>query len=271
MGIQNLLPVGLGTSKNTVPDQCSESIRIALENGYTHIDTAQDYDNEKYIGDGFATANVPREDVFLATKVDPANLQPEDIKQSTERSLDRLGVDYVDLLYIHWPTGEYDPETTLPAFDELRDQGIARNVGLSNFTPEMVDEAEEILNAPIFALQNEFHPFLQQKDLRAYAKKNGYPFVSFSPLIKGKFGQVEGVDEIAAAHDATPAQVVLAWVLSKENVYAIPKATSEEHILQNLAAIDIDLTDKEIQRIDSVDRVERQVWEHGPEFASPWK
>lgn len=269
MGSDSLPRVGLGTSKNTNPEQCAESIQIALENGYSHIDTAQDYDNEEYVGEGIAAADVPREDVFLATKVDPTNLRPEDVKRSTEESLERLGVDYVDLLYVHWPTGEYDAETTLPVFDELYDEGIARNIGLSNFTPDLLDEAEKVLKAPIFAIQNEFHPHLQQEELRAYARRNGYRFVSYSPLIKGKFSQVTGVEEIATAHDVTPAQVVLAWVLSKENVYAVPKATSREHLMQNLAAADVELSDEEVRRIDAVDEVERQVWEHGPEFASP--
>ena len=118
------MPVlGLGTWENEKPDQCAESVKTALETDYRHIDTAQAYDNEAAVGDGIEAADVDREDVFLATKVWIDSLAPDDVVETTEASLDRLGTDYVDLLYIHWPAGEYDPEETLPAFERLHEDG----------------------------------------------------------------------------------------------------------------------------------------------------
>ena len=114
--------IGLGTSRNEDPEGCAESVRAALDVGYRHVDTAQRYDNEAYVGDGIARSDVPREDVFLATKVSEKKLAYDDVLSTTEESLDRLGVEYVDLLYMHWPRGTYDPEDTLPAFDDLVDE-----------------------------------------------------------------------------------------------------------------------------------------------------
>lgn len=268
---ENELPdIGLGTSRNTDPEQCIRTVQFALENGYEHIDTAQDYDNERYVGKGIISADVPREDVFLATKVDPTNLGYEDVLSSTEESLNLLDTEYIDLLYIHWPTGMYEPEETLPAFDKLYEDGIIRHIGLSNFTPQLVEEAVNVLEAPVFALQNEFHPYLQQVELRKFAIDNGYRFIGYSPLLKGKFKEIEEVIGVSNKYDATPAQVVLAWAASKDNVYTIPKATGEEHLLQNFEAANIELDGEDINRIDSIETEERIIWRHDPEFKSPW-
>ena len=160
--------LGLGTWQNDDPSECTDSVETALEMGYRHVDTAQAYGNEDAVGDGLAAADVAREDVFLATKVWNTNLAAEDVHATTERSLEDLGVDAVDLLYVHWPAGAYDAEETLSAFDELYDQGKIRNIGVSNFEPHHVEEAMEILDAPLFANQVEVHPFLQQEIGRAH-------------------------------------------------------------------------------------------------------
>ncbi|MFB6135857.1 MAG: aldo/keto reductase, partial [Halobacteriaceae archaeon] len=143
----NLHRLGLGTWRNTDPEQCAESVRAALEMGYRHVDTAQGYDNEAYVGDGIERADVPREEVFLATKVSTDNLAHDDVLATTEGSLERLGTDYVDLLYVHWPTDTYDAEETLTAFQQLYDQGAIRHVGVSNFEPRHLDEARDVLDA----------------------------------------------------------------------------------------------------------------------------
>jgi 2,5-diketo-D-gluconate reductase B len=125
--------LGLGTWQNDDPQECTDSVETALELGYRHVDTAQAYGNEDAVGDGLAAADVTRDDIFLATKVWNANLAADDVHATTEQSLDDLGVDAVDLLYVHWPAGAYDAEATLGAFDELYDQGKIHNVGVSNF------------------------------------------------------------------------------------------------------------------------------------------
>ena len=250
--------LGLGTWQNDDPDECTASVETALEMGYRHVDTAQAYGNEDAVGDGLAAADVPREDIFLATKVWNSNLATEDALSTTERSLDDLGVDTVDLLYVHWPAGAYDPGGTLGAFDELYDAGKIRAVGVSNFEPHHVEEAMEILDAPLFANQVEIHPFLQQAELRAHAAEHDYELVAYSPLARGDVFESHILTDIADDHDASAAQVSLAWLRAK-GVTAIPKATGRDHIADNWASRTLELSDAELARIDDIDRTERKV------------
>ncbi|USZ69004.1 aldo/keto reductase [Halorussus salilacus] len=258
--------LGLGTWQNTDPDECAESVRTALETGYRHIDTAQAYDNEEHVGEGIARSDVDREDVFLATKIWLSNLSGDDVLSTAEESLDRLGVDYVDLLYVHWPAREYDPEDTLPAFDELRERGLVRNVGVSNFEPEHLDEAREILDSPIVANQVECHPLLPQDELVAYGRDHDVDLVAYSPLARGAVFDVPEIREVAEKHDASPAQVSLAWLFQRDGVAAIPKATGGDHIRDNYGALDVELDDEDVAKIDGIDERNREV---DPDFA-PW-
>ncbi|WP_433631373.1 aldo/keto reductase [Halomicrococcus sp. NG-SE-24] len=258
--------IGLGTYDNIDPEQCADVVAAALEMGYRHVDTAQEYDNEAYVGEGIAQAGVDREDVFLATKVWDDNLAHDDVLASTDESLDRLGVDAVDLLYVHWPRDTYDAEDTLPAFDELYDEGTIDHVGVSNFTPDQLDTARETLDAPIFAHQVEMHPLLQQEELQEYAREHDHWLVAYSPVARGKVTEVDEIREVAEKHDTTPYQVSLAWLAAKENVAAIPKTSSEEHLQDNFEAREIDLDDEDVAAIDGIEREERIV---DPDDA-PW-
>ncbi|MEF8784030.1 MAG: aldo/keto reductase [Haloarculaceae archaeon] len=255
--------LGLGTWQNEDYNQCVESVRTALETGYRHVDTAQLYKNEAAVGEGIATADVDREDVFLATKVWASRLSYDRVPESTERSLEKLGTDYLDLLYVHWPAREYDPEGTLAAFDELYEEGRIRNVGVSNFEPGHVDRAREELDAPVFANQVEMHPLLPQEELREYAERADLNLVAYSPLARGQVFDIPTLSEIADDHGVSEAQVSLAW-LREKGVTAIPKATSEDHIRDNWGSLTLDLSEDEIARIDDIDREERQIH---PDFA----
>lgn len=249
--------VGLGTYSESDKERWADHVETALETGYRHIDTAQVYGTEEYVGEGIERADVDREDVFLATKtvhVDVPGPDREDIIGAVEGCLDRLGTDYVDLLYVHWPAGCYDPETTLGTFEELHEDGTVRNIGVSNFEPATLETALDVLDAPLFANQVECHPFLQQEELREYAVENDHWLVAYSPLARGEVFDTPEIQTVADDHDATAAQVALAWLLSKENVAVIPRSTSEDHIRGNWEAQRIDLTDAEIERIDSIDR-----------------
>jgi 2,5-diketo-D-gluconate reductase B len=275
--------IGLGTYSEGDRDEWTERIQTALEIGYRHIDTAQGYENEAYIGDGIAQSNVARDDIFLATKVAPDNLAYDDVVDSVEDSLDRLRTEYLDLLYVHFPTDTYDPEETLPAFDELRDRGLIRHVGVSNFEPDQLDTAQEVLDAPLFAHQVECHPLFQQAELREYAREHDHTLVAFCPLAKGEiFGTPDDRDiddpfatpvqfdvslfrEIADKYDTTPAMVSLAWLLSKENVAAIPKASSESHMRENLEALEFSLDADDIAKIDAIDNEHRLI---DPDFGA---
>ncbi|WP_336359752.1 aldo/keto reductase [Haladaptatus sp. ZSTT2] len=263
--MRDLPSMGLGTYLNDDHDQCAQTVETALELGYRHVDTAQEYGNEAAVGEGLAAADVAREDVFLASKVETTNLASEDVLSTTEQSLDRLGVDTLDLLYVHWPLGAYDPADTLRAFDELYAEGKIRHVGLSNFTPELLEEALDHLDAPLYAHQVEMNPLWQQAELREIAEREGHHFVAYSPLAQGAVFEIPEIQEIAAEHDVSEAQVSLAW-LREKGAKVIPKATSREHIADNFAATDLTLTSEEIAKIDGIERAERTV-----EFdAAPW-
>lgn len=257
---------GLGTYSDANREQWVENVRTALEVGYRHVDTAQGYDNEQYVGEGIVTSSVARDDVFLATKVDPENLAREDVLTSTEASLDRLGTDYLDLLYVHWPTHTYDAEETLAALEALHEEETIKNIGLSNFTPDLLDDAREILDVPITAHQVECHPLLQQDRLREDAREDDHWLVAYSPLAQGEVFEVPTIQEIADDYGVSPAAISLAWLDAKENVVPIPKASSREHLQANLEAVEIALDPEDVAAIDAIEREHRLI---DPDFA-PW-
>ena len=256
---------GLGTWQNTDPEACTNSVKRAIEMGYRHIDTAQVYENEQAVGKGIAQASVSRDELFIATKVWIDNLAHDDVIESTKESLSRLQLDTVDLLYVHWPAGAYDPEETLPAFDELYSDGYINGIGVSNFEPRHLDQARDILDTPIMANQVECHPMLQQPELRKYADQHGHALVAYSPLARGGVFENDTIVSIAESHGVSAAQVSIAWLLEQGTV-PIPKATSKDHIEDNYEALTLELSNEEIERINNISERERKV---DPDFA-PW-
>lgn len=253
--------IGFGTWQNTDPSVCIESVRTALDVGYRHVDTAQYYGNEGLVGQGIAEADVPREEVFVATKVhaEKFGLAYDEVIEGLEVSLDRLDLDYLDLLYVHWPVGNYDAAETLPAFDELIDRGLIDHAGVSNFTVDLLKEAHNHLDTDLFASQIEMHPLLPQHEVLDHAQTHDYNLVAYSPLARGRVFDVPTVSDVAEKHGVSEAQVSLAWLLSKDNVHVIPKASSEAHIRDNLGALDLELDREDVKKIDGIDRTERFV------------
>lgn len=259
MPLEELPRLGLGTYSEADRDQWTQRVETALQVGYRHVDTAQGYENGAYLGAGITNSAVDREALFLATKVDTGNLGYDDVLESVEASLDRLQTAYVDLLYVHWPHDTYDAAETLSAFDELRDRGAIRHVGVSNFEPDQLDRARDVLDAPIAAHQVECHPLLHQEELRAYAREHDHWLVAYCPLAKGGVFDVAVLNEIAEKHGVTPAQVSLAWLLSKDNVAAIPKASGEAHMRENLLTRELSLDRSDLDRIDAIERERRLI------------
>jgi len=256
--IDDMPVLGLGTWENDDPDQCADSVATALEMGYRHVDTAQIYGNEAAVGEGLARADVDREEVFLATKVWIDNLGADDVVATTEESLDKLGVDHVDLLYVHWPARTYDAGDTLPAFGELRDRGLVDRIGVSNFEPHHLDEARDVLGEDPFVNQVEMHPLLPQTELQEAVAGTDTELVAYSPLIRGAAFDVPELTEVAEKHGVSEAQVSLAW-LRETGVAAIPKATSESHIRDNFESLALELDDEDVATIDGIDRTDRQL------------
>ncbi|MDS0257836.1 aldo/keto reductase [Haloarcula sp. S1CR25-12] len=244
----DLPPVGLGTMGIDDPDV----VETAIDAGYRHFDTAQIYENERVVGDGLAGAD--RAELTVATKLWTDSLAADDVRTGTERSLDRLGLDLVDLLYVHRPRGDYDPATTLPALDAVRAAGLTDHVGLSNFSLGQLETAAEYVDIAVH--QVEFHPFFRQRSLLDHAQRHGYPLVAYAPLAGGLVSEAPTLRAIAADHDATPAAVAIAWATSYENVVTIPKASSRAHLDANRAAAGLELGDDDIARIEAIEREE---------------
>ncbi|MFW5917842.1 MAG: aldo/keto reductase [Halorubrum sp.] len=257
------LPLGLGTSGLDDPAECTETVAAALEAGYRHVDTAQMYDNEAAVGEALDRVcadpdlDVDRDDVVVATKVHPDNLAPEDVRETARESLDRLGLDRVDLLYVHWPIEAYDPETTLPVFDELREDGLTDHVGVSNFTPDLLREARELLDSPIAAHQVECHPRFPQPELRELADEFDHRLVGYSPLAQGAVLDDAELAAIGERNGVSPAVVALAWALDR-GVTPIPKSTGD-HVTENLRAVDVDLPESDLDAIDALEPGDRLI------------
>ena len=245
-----LPPVGLGTMGIDDP----ATITTALDVGYRHLDTAQIYDNEGVVGAGIQASSVDREELIVATKVWADSLTADAVDTTTEASLNRLGLDRVDILYGHRPIETYDPVATLAAFDRLYKSNIIGGIGLSNFTVDQLETAQTQFSAPIAAHQVEFHPLFWSAELLAHAQQHDYQLVAYSPLAGGTVREVDAVVDIADSHETTPEAVAIAWLLSKPNVVTIPKASSRRHLDANLQARQLRLTDEECRRIDEIDR-----------------
>ncbi len=252
IGPARIPSLGLGTFQIEA-EKTADLVKAALSEGYRHIDTAQAYGNEEAVGLGIRAAGVPREEIFLTTKILPDRYAPSDFKRAAMESLDRLGVDHVDLLLLHWPSKTVPLTDTLPVLDELIEAGHVRNGGVSNFTIALLEQAKSVMRHPIAANQVEYHPFVPQAKLVAAMEGMDIPLEAYSPLARGEVMQDDTMKEIAAAHDANPAQVSVAWVLAKGGI-AIPKTGKAERLAGNRAAAEIELSQEEIGRIDGLSR-----------------
>nr|MDO8087364.1 aldo/keto reductase [Candidatus Sigynarchaeum springense] len=254
--------MGFGTWQ-LAPADCTTAVLKAIEVGYRFIDTAQMYKNEEAVGTAIAKCGLPREELIIATKVAVFNYKPDKVIKSTEASLKKLGLKYVDILYVHWPAKllGYKASTTLKAFSQLVDEGKVRHIGVSNFTPPLLDEAIEVCKGfgkAILANQVEHHPLLQQNVMRDYVAKHDMYLVAYSPLVRGEVMGMARLDGIAKKHGVSLAQVALAWEMGHGAV-PIPKATSEAHIKDNFAAQDLKLDEEDIKHIEEIKVQKRMV------------
>lgn len=248
---------GLGTFR-LKDDVVRRVVADALELGYRAIDTAQGYDNEGEIGEVLSQSGVPREQVYLTTKIKPANYRRQTLLDSLRESLEKLRVEQVDLTLIHWPVpkGEVHPEEYLAALAEARELGLTRNLGVSNFNIAGLKQAREVLGGvPIATNQVEIHPYLQNRTLVDFAHREGIHLTSYMTLAVGKVMNDEVLGDIARAHGATPAQVALAWAL-RQGHSVIPSSTKRENLASNLKAQTLELTDEDMARIGGLEQGE---------------
>lgn len=259
--------IGLGTYK-LYGKECKNVVSEALDLGYRHIDSAQMYKNEQDVGDAVRISNVDREELFISTKIWHTNLEHDDVLQTVEDSLQALQMPYVDLLLIHWPNEQYSLEKTLEAMLVLKDQGKAMNIGVCNFPLKLLTTVIEELRIPLFTNQVEFHPFLAQFDLLDYSYENDFLVTAYSPLAKGKVLENPLLQELGEHYGKNPAQVALRWLIEQENVVAIPKSSSREHLQKNIDIFDFALTDEHFEQIDALEKGTRLV---NPTFSPNWE
>ncbi len=258
--------LGLGTYRMK-GEECTQAVARALSLGYRHIDTAEMYDNEAAVGAGLRDSGVPREEVFLTTKVWHDHLAPQAMRDALHASLERLRLDHVDLALIHWPSPGMDLASALETLTALRDEGRARAIGVANFPVALLRRAVEELRAPISCNQVEYHVGLSQETLLGYARSVGVPLVAYCPIGQGRLAESEALAVIARRHGVTPAQVALKWLLDQDGVAAIPKASRQESQQANLDALAVPLDEEDRAIIAGLPATGRLV---NPGFAPAW-
>jgi len=240
--------LGLGVWQMRNRRECVDAVRWALELGYRHIDTAQAYGNEESVGQGLRESGVPRHEVFVTTKFNPTR---EDPVAEAERSLERLGLDRVDLYIVHSPRG--GPTWAWPGMERAHELGYARSVGVSNFDASEVREVVAAASTPPVVNQIQFSPYEYRKGLLEACRANGIVLEAYSPLGTGRHLAGATVAEIAKRHGHTPAQVLLRWCIQRD-VPVIPKSTHRERIEENAQIFDFTLSDEDMAELDALDR-----------------
>lgn len=266
-GGMQLPKLGLGTWRMSGA-ACTDAVLRALEHGYRHIDTAQMYGNEEAVGAALARTGVARSDIHLTTKVWWENLRPDALRRAMDDSLRKLRTPYVDLYLIHWPAPDMDLGAALGAMVRLREQGMARHIGVSNFTVALLRQAIEEIGAPIVCNQVEYHVNLDQTRVLFYARSKGLALTAYCPLGRGVLAGDAVLARIAGKHGVSAAQVALAWLLGQDGVAAIPKAARDASQRENLAALDLHLDADDLAAIAALPKHDRLVDPAG--FAPAW-
>jgi 2,5-diketo-D-gluconate reductase B len=235
-------------------DDARRMVTHALSAGYRHIDTAQMYANESEVGEAIANANVQREDVFLTTKVWPDNFGDGPLQKSVEESLVKLRVDAVDLLLLHWPKFDRPLDETVRALNAVHRAGLARNIGVSNFTAALINEAWSATEVPLINNQVEYHPYVNQRPVLKVVRERGMSLTAYMPNAKGKVFDDETLRAIGEPHGKTPGQVALRWLYQQDGVIAIPRTGSEAHADENIGILDFALSADEVKQVDALAR-----------------
>ena len=244
--------VGFGTW-DLSKEEVREVLPVALDHGYTHVDTAEGYQNEEAIGE--VLAKYDREEIFLTSKVLASNLHYESVLDALSASLTALGVEALDLYLIHWPNPAISLRETLQALERAHEEGLVRNVGVSNFSLYQLKFAQKIADVPIAVNQVECHPWHAQPELLEYCQEHDIIVEAAAPLARGAVLDDPVVTDVADDHDVTPAQVVLRWGVDKDLV-VLPKSTNPDHIRTNLDLFDWTLDADARNRLDALDRRE---------------
>jgi 2,5-diketo-D-gluconate reductase B len=232
---------------------CARVVEQALRLGYRHIDTAEMYDNEREVGEGLRASGVQRDDVFVVTKVWPSHFAPRELLRAAKESLSKLRLSEVDLLLLHWPNPQVPLAETLGALCQVKQAGIARHIGVANFTVALIEQAVKLVTEPLVCNQFEMHPYLDQSKLAAACRANDIAVVAYSPIARGNVKNDAALTRIGKAHGKTAAQVCLRYLV-QQHVAVIPRTSKVERLQENLAIFDFALSDSEMAEIASLAR-----------------
>ncbi len=249
--------LGLGVFKSESGPETENAVRWALEAGYRHIDTASLYANEASVGTGIRASGVPRQHVFVTTKVWNDDQGYDRTLRAFDRSLGELGLDSFDLYLVHWPVPALGlAADTWRALETIHREGRARAIGVSNFEPHHLDELAATAEISPKVNQVELHPYLQQRHLQDYCRQHGIVLEAWSPLAKGAVVNDPLLNEIGHRHGKTPVQVTVRWMLQLD-IVTIPKSVQRERIVANADVYDFELADDDMAQIATLDRNER--------------
>lgn len=235
-------------------DTCAEIVAEALRLGYRHIDTAQGYENEAAVGEGIRASGVPRDDIFITTKVRPDFAADGDVQKSTEKSLKRLKTGVIDLLLLHWPSPTVPVSKSVRGLSDAKRRGLTKHIGVSNLTIAKLEEATKASPEPLAAAQVEYHPYLDQSRVLPAIRQHGLAIIAYCPIALGKVAEDPRLVEIGKTHGKTAAQVTLRWLTQQDGVAAIPRTSKPARLNENLCVFDFQLTDDEMRLIGQMTR-----------------
>ncbi|RDV05482.1 aldo/keto reductase [Undibacter mobilis] len=248
--------IGLGTWELRGRD-CARLVEQAIHLGYRHIDTAQMYANEAEVGEGVRNSG-RRSDVMVTTKVAHTNMAPQDVERSVKESLRKLRIDEIDLLIIHWPNERIPLAETLGAMAKMKQVGYVKQLGVSNFTVKLLDEAVKATDEPLVCNQIEYHPFLDQTKVVAATKAHGMAVVAYSPIARGSASGNEVLERIGRAHGKSAAQVSLRWLV-QQDIVVIPRTSKRERLEENVAIFDFALSPAEMAEIAALSAAQKRI------------
>jgi len=260
--------IGLGTW-NLRGSTCVRMVEQALRLGYRHVDTAEMYDNEREVGEGLCASGLARGQVFITTKIWPSHFAPRELERAAKESLARLQLAEVDLLLLHWPNPQIPLRETLGALCTVKRMGLARHIGVSNFTVALIDEAARLAEKPLICNQVEVHPFIDQSKVIAACWRQGMATVAYSPVARGGVKSDKLLARIAKAHGKSAAQVSLRFLVQR-GIVVIPRTSRAERLSENLAIFDFVLSEAEMSEIAGLARRDGRIVDYAYSGSPNW-
>lgn len=248
---------------------CARIVEQALRLGYRHLDTAEMYDNEREVGEGLRGSGVKRSEVLVTTKIWPSHFAPRELERAAKDCVVRLRLTEVDLLLLHWPNPQVPLSETLGALCKMKQMGLARHIGVSNFTVAMIEEAVRLSSEPLVCNQVEMHPFLDQSKVVEVCRRHGMALVAYSPIARGGVKSDALLARIGKGHGKTAAQVSLRFLV-QQGIVVIPRTSKVERLAENQAIFDFELTAEEMSAIGALARRDGRIVDYAYSGSPKW-